>query len=100
MLYLVARRLTKPRSRRRNVYLNVEVPEEHTGGAVDSLQGILGTYAQSVDIRRLDRRDHTLQLTYLLDCREKDRLAQLADDLTQAMPSAAFSFVDQDSMPV
>jgi hypothetical protein len=80
--------------------VNVEIPEPQIEGAVNSLSEILGSHAQSVDIRRLDRRDHSLQVTYLLDCRKKERLAQLADDVTQAMPNASFSFVDQDSMPV
>jgi hypothetical protein len=100
MLYLIIRRLTKPRSPQRNLYLNIQVPEQHADGAVNSVSGILGKYAQSVDLRRLDRRDRSLQLTYFLDFRKKEKLAELSEDLTDSMPDASFSFIDQDNMPL
>lgn len=100
MLLLVVTRLRTLRSRKQNLYLNIQVPEAATGSTVSSVNTILSRHAHFVDMRRLDRRDHTLQLTYFLDYENKDRLAELIDDLRNNIPDSSFSFIDQQSMPV
>jgi hypothetical protein len=100
MLLLVVTRLRTLRSRKQNLYLNIQVPEAGTGSTFSSVNSILSRHAQVVDMRRLDRRDHMLQLTYFLDYENKDRLAELIDDLSDNIPDSSFSFIDQQSMPV
>jgi len=100
MVLLVGTRLTSLRSQTQNLYLNIQVPEEGTDNALGSVNDILGRHAQFVDVRRLDRRDHTLQLTYYLDYKDKDKLAELVDDLRTNIPDSSFSFIDQNNMPL
>lgn len=102
MALLVGTRLLAPRSQRQNLYLNVRVPEESGEGRSTTFEGvndILVKHVKSVDMRRLDRYDHVLQLTYFLDCKDQDALARLMDDLRERMPDCSFSFIDQNSMP-
>lgn len=103
MLLLIATRLFAPRSQRRNLYLNIQVRErEGDAGEANefrTVNDILVKHAELVDVRRLDRHDHTLQMTYFLDCKDQNALAGLMDDLRNAVPGCSFSFVDQNSMP-
>ena len=101
MATLIMRRIVAPRSKRRNLYLNIQVPEGEGGktATFGMLNEILATHVDLVDMRRLDRHNHTLQMTYLLDCKDQTVLARLMDDLKEAIPDCSFSFVDQNSMP-
>jgi uncharacterized membrane protein YhiD involved in acid resistance len=101
LLLLGARRLVAPRAQRRNLYLNVQAadsdsPETPTFTTVND---VLGQHARYVDLRRLDRHDGTLQMTYLLSCSDSAVLAHIMDDLKRQVPGCSFSFVDQSSMP-
>jgi hypothetical protein len=101
MALLIATRLLTPRSRRRNMYLNIQIPEgerEQTS-TFEMMNDILVKHAEFVDIRRLDRHDHTLQMTYFLDCKDQGALARLMDDLRDRAPGCTFSFIDQNNLP-
>jgi hypothetical protein len=80
------------------MYLNLQVPETETSGAFESVNDVLVKHAQFVDMRRLDRRDHTLQLTYFLDCKDQEQLTRLMDELRETIPGCSFSFVDQSNV--
>jgi hypothetical protein len=38
-------------------------------------------------------------MTYLLDCRDQNVLANLLTELQQQVPDCSFSFVDQNALP-
>ena len=99
MACLIGTRLVAARSQKRNLYLNIQVPEKGPGNAFESVNDILAKHAQFVDMRRLDRHDQLLQLTYFLDCQDQRELARLMDDLKEHIPDCSFSFVDQQNMP-
>jgi hypothetical protein len=60
---------------------------------------ILVKHAELVDMRRLDRHNHALQLTYFLDLQDQQQLAKLMDELKSNIPDCSFSFVDQNHVP-
>jgi hypothetical protein len=99
LLLLIGTRFFAPRSQRRNLYLNIQVPEAEQTGEFETINDILVAHAELVDMRRLDRHNHTLQMTYLLDCKDQGRLVRLMDDLRDQVPECTFSFIDQNSMP-
>ena len=99
MALLIGTRLLAPRSKRRNLYLNIQVPEGEKIASFETVNNILAHHIEFVDMRRLDRRDHVLQLTYLLGCKDQNVLAKLMDELTRNIPDCSFSFIDQNSMP-
>ena len=96
---LIVTRLMAPRLQRRNLYLNIQVPEGEGTTKFEAINDILTRHAEYVDVRRLDRHDHVLQLTYFLDCRDQGVLVKLMDDLGDSVPDCSFSFIDQSSMP-
>jgi hypothetical protein len=100
MALLIGTRLLAPRSRRRNLYLNIRIPEGANAASFETVNDILAQHIEFVDMRRLDRHDHVLQLTYLLGCKDRSVLAKLMDELTRAIPDCSFSFVDQNSIPL
>jgi uncharacterized membrane protein YhiD involved in acid resistance len=99
LVFLISTRLFSLRSHQNNLYLNIRVPEREDANMLESVSDILGKHAERVDVRRLDRQDHTLQITFLLDCKDPQKLARLMDDLKANLPDSSFSFVDQGDMP-
>jgi uncharacterized membrane protein YhiD involved in acid resistance len=99
MVLLATSKFASARSRPQNLYVNIQVPETGTANTFGSVNDILVEHAQFVDMRRLDRRDDALQLTYLVNCQDQQRLATLMDDLKAKVPNCSFSFIDQSSMP-
>lgn len=99
MALLIGTRLVAFRSKQRNLYLNLQIPEQETASSFEAVNDILVKHARFVDMRRIDRVNHTLQLTYFLDCKDQDRLARLMDDLKSSMPDCTFSFIDQNHVP-
>jgi hypothetical protein len=99
MAFLVSARLISFRSRQHNFYLNVHVPDQGGDNAFESINEILIKHVERADVRRLDRQDSGLQLTYWLDCRDQQQLAQLMDDLKVSFEGCTFSFVEQSNTP-
>jgi hypothetical protein len=99
LVYLISTRSVSWRSHQQNLYLNVRVPEREDANMLESVSDILRKHADRVDMRRLDRQDHTVQLTFFLDCKDPQKLARLVDDLKANLPGCSFSFVDQGDMP-
>ena len=99
IILLIGTRLSSIRSQRRNLYLNIQVPEQETASTFETVNGILTQHAQFVDMRRLDRRDHVLHLTYWMNCKDQAELARLMDNLEKQIPESSFSFIDQSNTP-
>ena len=76
------------------------------GAVVKQVSAYTGEYdhfddtACDEDMRRLDRHNQTLQVTYLLDCEAEGGLVALVDDLGKSLPDCSFSCVNQDTLPV
>ena len=100
---VIVMRFVSPGSKRRNLYLNIQVSESGHGGSdpatFRSVSEILAGHVQLMNLRRIDYQDHTLQITYLLDCRDQGTLVALMDDLRRSVPGVAFSFIDQHGLP-
>jgi uncharacterized membrane protein YhiD involved in acid resistance len=99
MILLIGTKLVSLRSRKRNLYVNIQVPEQDSSNAFESVNDILVKHAELVDMRRLDRHNHALQLTYFLDLQDQQQLARLMDELKSNIPDCSFSFVDQNHVP-
>jgi uncharacterized membrane protein YhiD involved in acid resistance len=100
IVLMIATRLLTRRSSARNLYLNLQVPEDETENTFEAVNEILARNARFVDMRRLDRRNHSLQLTYLIDCQDQEELSRLMDALKTELPTSSFSFIDQRNTPV
>ena len=95
-LLLMLRSGTVSRGTEHNLYLNLEVAQSRN--EEDLLQLIndtLAAHVSSLDMRRLDVRDDTLQATYLIDCEDGKALSGLVSALRKGLPGVAVSFVEQ-----
>ena len=99
MALLIGTRLLARRASKRNMYLNIQVPEEGDGTSFEAVNDVLVEHADLVDMRRLDRLDQSLQITYLLQCDDQGALSRLMDGLRARLPGCTFSFVDHKSLP-
>jgi uncharacterized membrane protein YhiD involved in acid resistance len=99
LIFLLSTRLISLRTQRQNLYLNVRVPDREGGESFQSVQEIVLRHADAVDMRRMDRQANNLQLTFLLDFKDSQKLTLLMDDLKASLPDGSFSFVDQGDMP-
>jgi hypothetical protein len=99
MLVLIGIRIFAPRSKKRNLYLNIEVPNGQEEMHFQKVNDVLIENARLVDLRRLDHHNETLQMTYQLECGNQDALVKLMDDLRVKIPQSSFSFIDQNNMP-
>ena len=95
-LLLTLRSGTVRRGTEHNLYLSLEMP--HPNREDDLLQVIndtLSAHVSSLDMRRLDLRDDSLQATYLIDCKDGKALSGLVTALSKSLPGVAVSFVEQ-----
>jgi len=93
--YLLLRTILTPGIQKNNLYLNIAAQPATT--TFSKVSQILVRHATSVDLRRLDRTDSSLQMTYLIGCPSEEKLVALMDDLIAELPSGEFSFVEQDN---
>ncbi len=96
-------RWTRRTRQDRNLYLSVDLgananAAEHDG-RLESLNEVIARHVSVNDLRRLDARDGSLEVTYFVDVEESQRLSELIDDLNQSFPGIGVSFIDQNQMP-
>jgi uncharacterized membrane protein YhiD involved in acid resistance len=99
LVLLISTRLVSARSKRQNLYLSVRLPDREGRYTFQSVSDIVLRHADSVDMRRMDRQDDVLHVTFLIDCSDAQKLALLVDKLEDSLPEVSFSFVDQGDMP-
>jgi uncharacterized membrane protein YhiD involved in acid resistance len=99
VLVLIGIRVFAPRSRQRNLYLNIEVPNGQEDAHFETVNEVLVEHAKLVDLRRLDQHNETLQMTYNLQFGDQKELVELMDNLRDRIPDSSFSFVDQKALP-
>jgi uncharacterized membrane protein YhiD involved in acid resistance len=96
--FLMLRTLVARKPQRSNLYLTIEVENaEAPAGQFGQINELLLKHVPTVDLRRVDSHDHTLQSTYYIDCPDAATLARLMDSLKQAWPGCQVSFIQQET---
>jgi len=80
-----------------NLYLSVMVTEDEPGLFARVNACLLET-VDVLDFRRLDSRDGTLQLTYLVVCDDPQVVNDLVDNLKQTLPVVEISLLQQEQV--
>ena len=101
LVFVVAKRLATPRSKRCNLYVEIQAAGDAKDDALvfDKVNAVLGSQGRAVGMRRLDRPKGTLQMAYLLTYHNQATLAQVLDNLQVEVPNCSFSYVAQDALP-
>jgi hypothetical protein len=95
LAYLSLREYTAPRQLAGNVYVDIISPEGDSTFA--EISELLRRHSPSANLRRIDRRDATIQATYLIPSSDDSLLIALMDELRDQIPDCEFSFVEQDN---
>lgn len=83
----------------KNLYLSVNLEDDTSANAIESINQIIAEHVTSLDIRRLDRRADGFDVTYLLDIASTTELLSLSNDLQGKHPRINITFLDQNGMP-
>lgn len=78
-----------------NLYVNILAP--NPSGSFAAINDVLRKHTASANLRRLDSRAASIEVTYLIQCPGDHVLTQLMDDLRSSLPEGEFSFVEQDN---
>jgi uncharacterized membrane protein YhiD involved in acid resistance len=100
LVVATARKLVSPAQAKRNLYLNIDIPETGSNGTnmFEKISDLLSPHVQSADLRRLDLGDGTVQATLYIRCRNDEDLVQAIESLKAGLPSSTtVTFIDQDS---
>jgi uncharacterized membrane protein YhiD involved in acid resistance len=95
-----ARKLVSPGQPRRNLYLNIDIPDTGADGSnmFERISDLLAPHVESADLRRLDLGDGVVQATLYIKCRNDEDLVQAIESLKGGLPSSTtVTFIDQDS---
>jgi uncharacterized membrane protein YhiD involved in acid resistance len=96
--FLMLRTLVARKPQRSNLYLTIQVENaEAPAGQFSQINELLLKHVPTVDLRRVDSHDHTLQSTYYIDCPDAATLTRLMDSLKQAWPGCEVSFIQQET---
>ena len=96
--FLMLRTLVARKPQRSNLYLTIQVENaEAPAGQFSQINELLLKHVPTVDLRRVDSHDHTLQSTYYIDCPDAATLTRLMDSLKQAWPGCQVSFIQQET---
>jgi hypothetical protein len=96
--FLTLRTLVARKPQRSNLYLTIQVENaEAPAGQFSQINELLLKHVPTVDLRRVDSHDHTLQSTYYIDCPDAATLTRLMDSLKQAWPGCEVSFIQQET---
>lgn len=86
----------------KNIYVSIDwndKDDEHPDRYLERLTEILSRHSISIDLRRFDIRDDSLEATFFLDVSSTDNLSALADELRRTFPSVGITFLDQNRLP-
>jgi hypothetical protein len=96
--FLTLRTLVARKPQRSNLYLTIQVENaEAPAGQFSQINELLLKHVPTIDLRRVDSHDHTLQSTYYIDCPDAATLTRLMDSLKQAWPGCEVSFIQQET---
>ena len=84
----------------KNLYLSLEWEDSSaTENPIEALQAVIARHVSSGDLRRVDKRNGALAMTYFIDVPHTDNLSALVEELGQSFPGMGVTFIDQNRMP-
>jgi len=94
--YMALRMLFQRTSQIHNLYLNLVLTEGERS-LFNQVNACLLDHVKTVDFRRLDSREGTLELTYFIDCAKPEAIDALMEDLKRRFSVIEASFLQRDS---
>lgn len=93
-------RWSRQGSSQTNLYLSVDFsPVEGSERPIDALGEVVSRHVETGDLRRVDVRNDTMEVTYFLDVAAPEKISALVEDLQRTFPGIGVTFIDQNHLP-
>jgi len=92
---------TRRDSKKKNLYLSLDW-KNNDGKETDLLNRfnqIIGNHVLVSDLRRMDTRNNSVEVTYFIDIETPENLSDLVDELNSTFTGIGVTFIDQNQMP-
>ena len=84
----------------KNLYLSIDCPvPEGQASPIQELEAIFKQHVSTGDLRRIDKRNGTLEATYWVDLESSGNLTEMVEALENAFPGIGITFIDQQRVP-
>ncbi len=84
----------------KNLYLSLDCPvADGEASPIPEIEAVFKRFVSEGDLRRVDRRDGTLEATYWIDLEDSDKLTEMMRALESSFPGIGITFVDQQRIP-
>ena len=84
----------------KNLYLSIDCPvPDGEVSPIPEIEAVFKQYVSRGDLRRVDKREGTLEATYWVDMEDSANLAQMITALEAAFPGIGITFIDQQRVP-
>lgn len=100
LIVVGVQRWSRAGSEQTNLYLSVDF--NSTDGdqpSIDALGLIVSRHVVAHDLRRLDSRDDSMEVTYFLNVTTPEKISALVEDLRGSFPGIGVTFIDQNQLP-
>jgi hypothetical protein len=84
----------------KNLYLSIHCPvTEGERSPIPALEAVVDRFVSSGDMRRIDKRNGTLEATYWVDLENSGSLTDMVEALEHEFPGIGITFIDQQRLP-
>jgi hypothetical protein len=84
----------------RNLYLSLDwSPPAQSERPIRALEEVVARHVSMGDLRRIDRRNGTIEATYRIDLPGTSEMSALVEDLERSFPGINVTFIDQNRLP-
>ena len=100
LIVVAVQRWSREGNEQTNLYLSVDF--NSTDGdqpSIDALGLIVSRHVDAHDLRRLDSRDESMEVTYFLNVTAPEKISALVEDLRGSFPGIGVTFIDQNQLP-
>ena len=100
LIVVGAQRWSRKGNEQTNLYLSVDF--NSTDGdqpSIDALGLIVSRHVDAHDLRRLDSRDESMEVTYFLNVTAPEKISARVEDLRRSFPGIGVTFIDQNQLP-
>jgi uncharacterized membrane protein YhiD involved in acid resistance len=84
----------------KNLYLSLDwSPSESETSGIGAIEEVIDRHATTGDLRRVDKRNGTLEAVYLVDLAGTQGVSDLVEELERTFPGINVTFIDQSQLP-
>ena len=100
LVVVAVQRWSREGNEQTNLYLSVDFNSaEGSEPSIDALGLIVSRHVETHDLRRLDSRDDSMEVTYFLNVTAPEKISALVEDLRRSFPGIGVTFIDQNHLP-